>query len=230
MTKEAIILAGGFGTRLKSVVKDLPKPMAPVNQRPFLEYVINAILPYGIEHIILSIGYKGDIVQEHFGERYKDVRISYAVEDEPLGTGGGIRKAMQLCDGKSVFVLNGDTLFDVSLNHLQDFFIKNNADLALSLKYMENFDRYGTVGLNTSGRVQEFNEKQHRESGLINGGVYLMKTDIFEQFDLSERFSFEKDLMERYFRVLEVWGKVMNGYFIDIGIPEDYHKAQNDLK
>lgn len=226
---EAIILAGGFGTRLKSVVQDIPKPMAPVNGHPFLEYVLDALLPYNIERVILSIGYRGEVIQEHFGEAYKKMRILYSVEDEPLGTGGGIKKATELCECESVFVLNGDTFFDVDLNQLHHFFIKNEADLALSLKFMEEFDRYGTVELDKGGRVIAFNEKQYCSKGLINGGVYLMKTSIFEPYKLPERFSFEKDLMERYFSQSKIYGKDLDAYFIDIGIPEDYQKAQEEL-
>ncbi len=227
--KTAIVLAGGLGTRLKSVVQDIPKPMATVNSRPFLEYVLDYLSNYQIEKVILSIGYRGEVIQEHFGEDYKGITLVYSVEDEPLGTGGAIFKAAQLCSDAPFFVLNGDTLFEANLDVLLAAYMTQKADMLLALKAMGNFDRYGVVEMDDNKRVRAFLEKEYRDKGLINGGVYVMQKKVFDVENYPERFSFEKDLLEKYVTQLHFYGLALDGYFIDIGIPEDYAKAQTEL-
>lgn len=224
---EAIILAGGFGTRLQSVVKDVPKPMADINGRPFLVYILEYLLKYDITKIILSVGYKKEIIENYFRNRYKEMEILYSKEDEPLGTGGAIKKALSLCDDENITVLNGDTFFDVDLNALMQEHKKTDADVTLSLKEMHDFDRYGKVILDKN-RVVTLSEKEFSISGLINGGVYIMHKNVLHHYD--GKFSFEQDFLKDNLSKVNVYSYVDEGYFIDIGIPEDYKKAINDFK
>ena len=227
--KTAIILAGGLGTRLSSVIQDIPKPMAPVRGKPFVEYILQYLRVYGIQKIIFSIGYKGEVVQEYFGKNYLNMEIDYAIEESPLGTGGGIFQAAQMCDDAPFLVLNGDTLFDIDLFAFEDFFVRKNADLAIALKKMTDFERYGVVEVADSQRVMRFREKEFQKEGLINGGVYIFSKKIFNVEKFPERFSFEKDFLEKYIQQLQFFGCELDGYFIDIGIPEDYAKAEREL-
>jgi D-glycero-alpha-D-manno-heptose 1-phosphate guanylyltransferase len=231
----AIILAGGLGTRLRSVISDMPKPMAPVSGQPFLHYIFLYLQKQSIKNAVLSVGYRSELIQDFFGDNYAGINISYAVEHEPLGTGGGIAQAMAMIDSDA-YVLNGDTFFDVDLSGLYGFYKKTDADIALALKRMYHFDRYGTVETGNLDRVLQFHEKQYRREGLINGGVYVVNKDLFRKIEseeeepLPKRFSFEKDILEKHLLHLHYYGKEFDGYFIDIGIPEDYQKAQEDFK
>lgn len=230
--KQAIVLAGGFGTRLKSVVADVPKPMAPVCGRPFLAFIMDYLAKNGFEKVVLSIGYKGEIIQEFFGANYKGMLVEYAVEATPLGTGGGILNATATCSEEPILVLNGDTFFDIPVTDFADFYTESKADLMFGLKPMQDFERYGTVLLNDENRITKFQEKQYRKSGLINGGAYILTKAIFEKqgFTIGQKFSFEADFLEKYVDELAFYGFVVDNYFIDIGIPEDYAKAQDDFK
>ncbi|HWB62439.1 MAG TPA: nucleotidyltransferase family protein [Chitinophagales bacterium] len=224
-----IILAGGLGTRLRGVIKDIPKPMAPVNGQPFLHYIFKYLEKYNVTDVILAVGYKYEPLKDFFGNRYGNITIQYSIEEEPLGTGGGIKKAYQLVNSNA-FVLNGDTFFDIDLHALKAFYKTTVSDLALALKPLQNFDRYGTVELNTENRITAFIEKKPMAEGLINGGVYYAHKDLFTQLNLPEKFSLEKDLLEKYVGRLKINGCVFNDYFIDIGIPEDLERAQTEFK
>lgn len=229
MISTAIILAGGLGTRLRSEVPDLPKCMAPVNGNPFLKYVVDELLKQGVTHFIFSIGYKREPIIEYLHEAFPQLQVQFAVEQEPLGTGGGIRAAGALATEKNVFVLNGDTLFKVNLRQLSDLHYLKKADCTLSLKPMQQFDRYGVVELNNEQRVLQFKEKQFYETGLINGGVYALNVPSFLQEDFKPVFSFEKEYLERLYTQRNFFGFISNAYFIDIGIPADYQRAQTEL-
>ncbi|HWJ29139.1 MAG TPA: sugar phosphate nucleotidyltransferase [Flavisolibacter sp.] len=230
MIREAIILAGGLGTRLRSAVPDLPKCMAPVAGRPFLSYVIDQLRMQGVEQFIFSLGYKAEAIQNYLNDNYPTLCYSVVVEDEPFGTGGAIHLAMQKVTGNNVLIANGDTLFRIQLNTLHKTHISQQAECTLALKPMTEFDRYGVVEINDSGRIISFREKQFYEDGLINGGVYLLNKSAFLENKFPEKFSFEKDYLEKGFKQKSFYGSVQNGYFIDIGIPEDFAKAQLDLK
>lgn len=231
----AIVLAGGLGTRLRSVISDLPKPMAPVNGKPFLHYLFLYLHRQGVTDVVLSVGYKHETIRDYFGEVYDRIRIRYAVEEEPLGTGGGIAQAMSMLDSDAI-VLNGDTFFDINLATLYKFHQRHDADISLALKRMYDFDRYGTVDIGNQDRVLQFQEKQHRSEGLINGGVYILNRDLFqktaelEDGELPRKFSFEKDILEKHLLPLHYHGCEFDNYFIDIGIPEDYSRVQEDFK
>ena len=223
----AIILAGGLGTRLKSVINDLPKPMAMINSKPFLHYVFLYLTRQQISKAILSVGYKSPIIEAYFGDKYLDVEIVYSKEEEPLGTGGGIKKAFQLVDDFA-YVLNGDTFFDIDLNVLSKFHLEAAADISLALKPMQRFDRYGTVEMKEE-RIIKFEEKKPVEEGLINGGVYFLNREMLDRVE-SGKFSFEKEVLEKYVSVRQINGRIFKDYFIDIGVPEDYSLAQIDFK
>ena len=226
---EAIILAGGTGTRLKSMVSNVPKPMALINNKPFLEYIINFLLRNKIFRIILSVGYKSNQIKDYFGYNYKGCEIIYCVEDKPLGTGGAIKKALLLLKNNNAFILNGDTFFDINLATLWDSHYNHNAQLTLALKPMKNFDRYGSVGIDSKGVVQQFNEKKYQAEANINAGLYIVNRQLFEDITLNIKFSFEK-FMEENIGNIKFNSVIYSDYFIDIGIPEDYLKAQRDFK
>ncbi|ELK4666007.1 nucleotidyltransferase family protein [Campylobacter coli] len=213
---QAIVLAGGLGTRLRSVVQDLPKPMAPINGKPFLAFVLEYLKKQGITEIILSVSYKYELIQKYFKDEFDGVEIHYNIEKELLGTGGAIKDALKLVKNEA-YVLNGDTLFDIDLKKL----ILSSSKICIALKQMQNFDRYGTVNVDEQGLVTSFEEKVFKKQGLINGGIYLLKKDIFNKFDLEKKFSFEEFLQENY-KSLKIQTQIFDDYFIDIGIPEDY--------
>jgi D-glycero-alpha-D-manno-heptose 1-phosphate guanylyltransferase len=228
--KEVIILAGGLGTRLRSALPDLPKCMAPVNGKPFITYVIDFLQQQGINKFILSLGYKSEIITEYLDNLYQSVDFKYCIEEEPLGTGGAIKLACGKTEAGNVLVTNGDTLFKIALGRLSDFHLLHKADCTLSLKPMKHFDRYGVVELTKNERIASFREKQFYESGLINGGIYALNTQAFMKESFPVKFSFEKEYLEPLFHQRNMYGLVQDKYFIDIGIPEDYSRAQKELK
>ncbi|MBP8033829.1 MAG: nucleotidyltransferase family protein [Bacteroidia bacterium] len=232
MLKEAIILAGGFGTRLQSVVNDVPKPMAPINNEPFLNYVFDYLKHYQIEHAVLSIGYLSEKIVEYYKTEYNGIKVSYAKEESPLGTGGGIRLAMTKCNTKDILVLNGDSFFDVDINSHYQNHVSKKADCTLALRKVDNAARYGTIILGNENVIETFREKDNIEqSGLINGGVYVLNRELYlNKTDEANAFSIEKDFYETKIKEIHIFGFEYAGYFIDIGIPEDYKKAQDDFK
>ena len=230
MIKEAIILAGGLGTRLRPVVADLPKCMAPVNNKPFLTYVIDHLQKQGIEKFIFSLGYKHENIVAFLETSYPALTYKISIEDEPLGTGGAIGKSCGLVDEKSVIVVNGDTLFKADLVEMSQVHDLSGAHCTLALKPMKNFDRYGVVEIDNNCGVHCFKEKKYYESGLINGGVYALNKNKFLEETMPEKFSFESDYLEKFFTKRTFLGFVQDKYFIDIGIPEDFARAQEELK
>ena len=227
---EAIILAGGLGTRLREAVPDLPKCMAPVVGKPFISFVIDALRMQGVEHFIFSLGYKADAIESFLQEHYPTLSYSVAIEEEPLGTGGAIQLAIQQAQTENVLIANGDTLFRIQYKDLLAIHQENYAECTLALKPMRNFNRYGVVELDAANRIVSFKEKQHYDEGLINGGIYLVNKSAFLNRKLPPKFSFEKDYLEAFCKESKFFGAIQEGYFIDIGIPEDYNKAQTDLK
>lgn len=228
--KEAIILAGGLGTRLRSVVPDLPKCMAPVNGKPFLTYVINHLQSQGIEHFIFSLGYKSDAIVDFLAKDFPSLFFKTSIEEEPLGTGGAVKKACGIAKDKCVLVANGDTLFKINVDKIAGVHCLSGASCSLSLKPMKNFDRYGVVEIDNHCVIQSFKEKKFYESGLINGGVYALHTHKFLEENLPEKFSFETEYLEKYYHKRRMFGVVQDEYFIDIGIPEDFERAQAELR
>jgi D-glycero-alpha-D-manno-heptose 1-phosphate guanylyltransferase len=227
-----IILAGGLGTRLRSVVSDLPKCMAPVNGKPFLAYVIDHFQQQGINDFIFSLGYKHEIIIAYLNKlttHHSLLTFQYSIEEEPLGTGGAIKKACTFAGNKNVFVTNGDTLFKADVSSIQNFHLQKNAECTLALKPMKNFDRYGVIELNEDASVKSFHEKKQYKQGLINGGLYILNIERFLSKSLPEKFSFETAYLEKFYTQNNMYGLVQDEYFIDIGIPEDYARAQSEL-
>lgn len=225
---EAIILAGGLGTRLSSVVSDVPKCMAPVNGEPFLAYLLEYLENQGCDQVILSLGYKHEIVTDWLYNKAFLFKIKRVIEKEPLGTGGGIRMALNKSSEDQVFILNGDTMFNIPLKPMQAL-VSAHVKAVVALKPMQQFERYGAVQLDNQQYITAFEEKQFKENGLINGGVYLLNKAAENLQDFPEKFSFEKDFLEKEAGKASLKGYSCNDYFIDIGIPEDYEKAQREL-
>lgn len=228
---DAVILAGGLGTRLRSVVSDVPKCMAPVGGRPFLEWMLAWIEPFRPGKIVLSLGYLSEVVTGWVQTAMKDypIPIEWVIEDTPLGTGGGIKLALSKVTAPQCVILNGDTFFDVDLNALCRQREQSAAALAVALKPMERFERYGSVTLGADGRISSFNEKRYCERGLINGGVYAIDCRAGLLDGKPQKFSFEKDVLEPGSASGSLAGFISRGSFIDIGIPEDYALAQTFL-
>lgn len=226
---ECIILAGGMGTRLRSVVSDVPKCMAPVAGKPFLYYLFTTLIESGFTHIILSLGYKHEVIEEWIASGSLPIAISSVTEDTPLGTGGAVKLALSRANEEEVFILNGDTFFEVSFTDMLTLHKQTRSAATLALKEMRQFDRYGVVDIEMpSNRILRFHEKQYCESGLINGGIYLINRRELDGYPA--KFSLEKDFFEKQLSSSTLSGYISNGYFIDIGIPEDYERAQTDFK
>ena len=230
MIKTAIILAGGLGTRLRSAVADLPKCMAPVDGMPFIAFVIAYLKKEGIENFIFSLGYKSEAIINYLDADYKNLHKKYIIETKQLGTGGAIKATCKSVEEKNVVVVNGDTLFAASISNLSKFHESHAADCTIALKQMHNFDRYGAVELVEDNLINAFNEKQFCTTGLINGGVYALTVSDLVTGNYPEVFSFEKEYLEKNTGSKKLYGVVNDGYFIDIGIPEDYLRFQEDYK
>ena len=234
MIKEAIILAGGLGTRLRSVIPDKPKCMAPVAGKPFLHYLILFLQQQGIEDFIFSVGYMHEMIENYLKNNYQRLSYKISLEEEPLGTGGAIKLSSKKVTEKNAIVCNGDTLYKIDCNSLNKSHLEKGAACTLSLKPMNNFDRYGAIELNPDNSIKSFKEKKFYQSGLINGGVYALNVEEFLKEDLPEKFSFEKDYLEKKVdnqmaTKSKLFGMIQDEYFIDIGIPEDYERAQIEL-
>jgi len=227
---EAIVLAGGFGTRLQTVVNDLPKSMALINHRPFLEYQLDFLIKQGITRVVLSVGYMRQHIIKHFKNQYKSLEIDYAVEEEPLGTGGGIRLSFWKINGQRAFAMNGDSLFRLDYGQMLARHLKNKAVATLALRKLVNTSRYGRVSLNRNKRIIGFAEKNELTGpGYINGGVYILEKSLLMEPEFRGKFSIEKDYFEKHYMDHRMFGFPSAGYFLDIGIPADYKKAQHDF-
>ena len=226
---EAIILAGGLGTRLRSAVPDVPKCMAPINNVPFIAFVVKHFQTQGIKNFIFALGYKSEAFESFLHTVLPAGNYELSIENEPLGTGGAIQLACSKALKSDVVVANGDTLFRVNVQHITDFHYRHKAHCTLALKPMKAFSRYGVVELNENQYVQKFKEKQYFAEGFINGGVYVLNVPAFLGKELPEKFSFEKDYLERFYTEGKMFGITEDAYFIDIGIPEDYERAGIEL-
>lgn len=225
---ECIVLAGGLGTRLRGVVGELPKCLAPVAGRPFLAWMLENLELCGFTHIILSLGHGSDAVRAFVAQRTSASEIECVVEREPLGTGGAVRLALTHAREAQVFILNGDTWFDVPFREMLEAHRGSNATATLALKPMRDFDRYGTVTIGEDGKtIEAFHEKAPCAEGLINGGIYLMAREALEA--MPEKFSLERDWLEVQVSAGRLEGYVSDGYFMDIGVPDDYQRAQADF-
>ncbi len=203
--------------------------MAPVNNRPFLEYVLDQLENQGIAKAILAVGYKYEVIMSYFGKKYKNIDLIYSIENEPLGTGGAIKKALNYVATNNIFIVNGDTYSNPDLKKMLKKHIDDNANLTIAVKTMKNFDRYGQV-ISKNDRIIGFKEKEKCKIGNINVGTYIIKKDFFENTKLPMSFSFESDIMEKYCSKRNFIQYLSKIDFIDIGIPEDYNVANEILK
>jgi len=230
MIKEAIILAGGLGTRLRSVIRDIPKPMADVGNKPFLTYILDYLNSYNIKHVVLSVGYKWETIKDFFGNHYKEIYIEYAVEKELLGTGGGVKNAFRFIDNKESFILNGDTFFDIDLYRFYELHNSKSSKFSIALKKMEKADRYGSIVIDNNNRIVSFKEKGMSSNVLINGGIYVINKDFYIKLKKEAKFSLEKDVLETCYKDYQFYGFPFESFFIDIGVLEDYEKAREYFK
>jgi D-glycero-alpha-D-manno-heptose 1-phosphate guanylyltransferase len=228
---EAIILAGGLGTRLRGVIgEDTPKCMAPVVGKPFLHYLLQYAAEQGITRVVLSLGHKSEAIITWLQAHQYPLTIDWVIETEPLGTGGGILLALTACETEQLIVLNGDTMFHIPLRaRLLDKHVRTGAETTIALKALRNFERYGTVELHDDV-ITAFQEKAPHAKGLINGGVYCISKTALLNRNLPEKCSFEKDYLERFVGEGIFYGYEDPGYFIDIGVPQDYERAQHDFQ
>lgn len=224
---EAIVLAGGFGTRLKQVVPDLPKPMAPVAGHPFLEILLTSLARKGFRRVVLSLGYMADKVANHFGGQFAGMELVYEIEQTPLGTGGAVRQALTRCKADHVFVLNGDTFLDVEAAEVEAHWQTHHAPIIVA-REVPDTARYGRLEA-ADGRILGFAEKGAAGQGLINAGCYVFPVGILDGFVPGQPFSLETDFLARAVSARRFDLFVTNGHFIDIGIPEDYARAQTEL-
>lgn len=218
---KAIILAGGEGTRLREIIKDVPKPMASVGDKPFLEYLVLQISKWNIRDIVLSVGYKKEIIKTYFttGDTW-GVKILYSEEVEPLGTGGAIKKAAKLIDDEDFIVMNGDSFLDVDFNQLITFHKSRQSMTTMGLMYVDSTNRYGRVEIDDKGNVIRFSEKGIDVSGLVNGGVYVFNRKIIDKIP-DGKVLLEKEILPKLINQ-GLYGIETKGFFIDIGVPKDY--------
>lgn len=221
---KAIILAGGSGTRLQSIIRDVPKPMAPIDGRPFLEFLIKRLVNSGTTEIILSIGYLHDKIIDHFGDgSLFGASISYCIESEPLGTGGAIRESMKMLDAETALIMNGDTFTSVDTDSLASFHSNMKAMVSMVVVPISDASRYGTVLVTPEGRVKLFTEKQAAGYNLINSGTYICNRSLLDLFSTGN-VSFENDILPIIINKGLLAAQIQDVPFIDIGIPEDYQK------
>lgn len=225
---EAIILAGGFGTRLRSIITDVPKPMAPVSDVPFLEWLLQYLEKAGFSKIILSVGHQHEKISSYFGGSYGSLKIRYSLEETPLGTGGAICRALGLVVSEEVFVLNGDTFFALNYQEMLSFHRSRSSDITLALRPTIDVSRYGNV-IVENDTITFFEEKGDIAGpGLINAGVYLFNRRALTSRPFPEVFSFERDFLAMQ-NEIKLGGYVSDVFFTDIGVPDDYHRAKIEL-
>jgi len=224
---EAIILAGGFGTRLRQMVPDLPKPMAPVAGCPFLEILLTSLASKGFSRVVLSLGYRADIVVGHFGETFAAMDLTYEIEDTPLGTGGAVRRALGKCSEDHVFVFNGDTFLDLEVAEVEAHWLMHKVPIIVG-REVPDTARYGRLEIE-HGRINGFCEKGISGPGIINAGCYVFAPNILDSFTPGNRFSLEMDFLSSAVKTQRFDLYLSRGYFIDIGEPEGFTRAQVEL-
>ena len=232
---QAILLCGGMGTRLRSVVSDRPKPMADICGKPFLQYLLEMLRDKGITEVIFALGYMGEMIEEcfHDGSAF-GLKIAYSYEEEPLGTGGAIRNALPKILEEEVLVLNADTYFPMDYQGLYHFHQENDGDFSLATRAVPDISRYGAVRRDAAGRILAWNEKLEDGgqplAGEINGGIYVMKKSLIAEIPEGKQ-SLEQDCIPKWLSEgKRIFGLPFEGYFMDIGIPKDYQQFITDVE
>jgi D-glycero-alpha-D-manno-heptose 1-phosphate guanylyltransferase len=227
--REALVLAGGLGTRLRQAVPDAPKAMALVAGRPFLEILLDQLAGKGFERVVLSLGYMADKITSHFGSTYAGMKVDYVIEASPLGTGGGVRLGLAHCQADHVFVLNGDTYLDLEVDAVEVEWQRHRRPIMVCRRVADTA-RYGRVHLDETGRrLAGFSEKGVTVAGLINAGCYVLQPNQLDAFAAGSAFSLEADYLVKAAAAAAFDVFITAGHFIDIGIPEDYARAQIEL-
>ena len=224
---EAIVLAGGFGTRLRQVVTDLPKPMAPIAGRPFLEILLSSLAQKGFSRVVLSLGFMAEKIFSYFGKHFDGMDLSYVIEDHPLGTGGAVRLALTQCMQDHVFVLNGDTFLDFDVVQVEQMWRARQRPVIVGCEVADTA-RYGRL-LVAGDVVTGFTEKGLSGRGLINAGCYVLSRSQLDAFSIGEVFSLEADYLVPAVQAKQFDVFVTHGKFIDIGVPDDFLRAQTEL-
>ncbi len=229
MVTEAIVLAGGLGTRLRSAVPDVPKSMAPIAGQPFLAYLLQFLEANGIVRVLLSVGYRHEVIRDFFGSRFGRLQLAYSVEEEPLGTGGALLRSLALVEGPFTFALNGDTFLRLDCTEMASILERYGDSLvAVALRHVADAGRYGGAVI-SDGRVVRFHARGTAGPGLINAGCYLVNKDIFRRYPMPEKFSWEQDFLEAKAAEVRPIAFPCDVPFIDIGIPEAFQQAQTLL-
>lgn len=229
-TNKVLILAGGLGTRLRQTLGTLPKSLAPIGNRPFLEYLLEFISHQGFRDVIISLGYGSDAIRGYFGNRSPHgLKIAYCLEKELLGTAGAVKLSESLIESDDFFVINGDTYFEVDLKQMLSFHKRRNAFATMALAYKEDSGRYGNVIIGRDNEIVSFSEKAGEgKAGYINGGTYLFRKELFNYIPAHKVCSLEREIIPSLVGK-GLYGFVVEGHFIDIGIPEDYERAQREI-
>ena len=229
---QVIILCGGLGTRLRDVISDVPKPMAPINGVPFMQLQLDRLSNFGVNKVVFATGYKKDIIRDYFGDDYNGMEIVYSEEDEPLLTGGAMKQALQFVDDDYAVVMNGDIWLEIDLNQMLEQTRKTGVQETMAVKPMDNFSRFGNVIIADDGySVIDFIEKQPTKHGNVNLGVYAVKKNIFDNLpELGKKFSHEVDYLIPNIPKQKYGAYKYDGYYIDIGIPEDYFAFVDYMK
>jgi D-glycero-alpha-D-manno-heptose 1-phosphate guanylyltransferase len=224
-----LVLVGGLGTRLRPLMSEIPKPMAPIGGKPFLEYLVRWVGCSGFDQVVLCAGYRASQIEGYFGRGENfGVKIAYSVESEPLGTWGAIRQAMEQFPGQHFLVVNGDSFLQVELKALLDFHLKKRALATLAVLVVSDRSRFGSIRLASDGRISKFSEKGSEGSGLINGGVYCLSREILRVAP-KRAASLEKEVFPAIIQG-GLYGMTVQGYFVDIGIPKEYQRLAGDAE
>ena len=222
---EAIVLAGGLGTRLRSEVSDVPKPMAPIAGRPFLEYLLSSLARQHVKKITLSVGYLHEKITTYFGSSWNGLALNYAIEETPLGTGGAIMLALKKVQSEAVYVLNGDTVMHEKLSRLSDQMDTHNTGMSMFVRRIENSGRYGICEV-TDHKLTGFSAGTPGRPGLINAGAYLIRPELLSSQKIDPPFSFETEVLPHLVQANEVSTVTTSAPFIDIGVPDSFKLAQ----
>ncbi len=225
---QAVILAGGLGTRLRPMLSDLPKSLAPLDGRPFLDYLLAFLERQGVTEAVLATGHLGDRIEATIGARRGRLSVRYAVEREPLGTGGALRNALGRIEEFPVLALNGDTFVALDLADMLAAHRRGRAGLTVAVREVVDAGRFGRVVVE-DGRIRSFDAGGGSRPGMINCGVYLFDRNLLDDPALPEKFSFERDFLQARAEELRPLAYTVSGYFIDIGVPEDLLRAQREL-
>ena len=225
---KAVVLCGGFGTRLGRLTKETPKPLLNVAGRPFIAHVLDRLTMGGITGLVLAVGFKWTKMRDYIGYEWKGIPVQYSIEAQALGTGGAIKNAFNIMNLNESLIVNGDTLFDIDIPNFLRFATNTHSRSSIALRKIEDCTRYGSVTLDAKGRILSFGEKEKQGPGLINGGIYYLRSNALDSIPLKV-FSFETNYLQEKHSCEPIFGMPFDDYFIDIGIPTDLNRAQTEL-